>query len=75
MKATDIEKTITFELSGYRVIIRRNRRKDCFLSIEIVNPEPFEKPQVYICGGLQVHLTLRSAKETAVKIIKSFTQH
>lgn len=72
MKMTDIEKIFTFTENGYNVKIERNRRKDCFLSIYTVNPEPYEHPEVFICNGARVHLTLQSAKNMALKIIKSF---
>lgn len=72
MKISDIEKVFTFSLKGYDVKIERNKRKDCFLSIRISNPEPYEHPEVLICNGSRLHMTLKSAKNTAIKIIESF---
>lgn len=72
MKMTDIEKVFKFSLSGYIVNIERNVRKDCFLSIFIENPEAYEYPEVLICNGAKLHMTVKSAKNMAIKIIKSF---
>lgn len=71
---TDIEKVFTFDYKGHRVTIERNRRKDCFLSIDIIDPKPYEKPKIYICNGASFHLTVKSAKNKAIQIIDSFSK-
>lgn len=74
MKMTDIEKIFKFTLNGFNVKIERNRRKDCFLSIHTANPDPYEHPEVFICNGGRVHLSVKSAKNMALKIIESFNK-
>lgn len=62
---TDIEKQWDFEVNGFTFTVKRNKRKDCFLSF-LVNTNGIDR----IVPIKSCFLTLKGAKHHAVAMIK-----
>lgn len=73
MSLSELEKVFQFNHNGYVFDIKRNKRKDCFLS-NIVNTNNTEYTEKII-PIKRVFLTLKGAKSHALDMINLNTQN
>ena len=68
---TEIEKTWNLDVNGYNFTIKRNKRKDVFLSKIIIDT----KNKGYIGVRREHFLTLKGAKQHALQMINEYEKH